>query len=313
MAPCQSAPPRTEDLQPITRLQPHLGTFVSVTVFTEPQKAQAAINAAFGEFRSADRLLSIHRTDSELARANKGGPVNQELNRVLNQALEISKQTKGAFDPTIRPLVDLWGFIKKEGYRLPRPNELKPVLELVDYRKVTLKNERLAFGVKGMSIDSGGFGKGYAVDRAIEALKKAGIKNAMVKAGGDLRVMGLPPGKTRWTVFIEDPQKKGKRVEVSLQDGALSTSGNYENYFIENGKRYGHLLDPRTGHPVEGIGSCTVVASTCIESDAYATAACVLGVKRSRELLGKRYGLRFVLLPDQGVPKTVTVGKFPVR
>ncbi|MDG2215041.1 MAG: FAD:protein FMN transferase, partial [Verrucomicrobiota bacterium] len=171
----------------------------------------------------------------------------------------------------------------------------------------------LAFGAKGMSIDSGGFGKGYAVDRAIEALKKTGIKNAMVKAGGDLRVMGLPPGKTHWTVFIEDPQKKGKRVEVPLRGGALSTSGNYENFFIEKGKRYGHLLDPRTGHPVEGIGSCTVVASTCFESDAYATAACVVGVKRSRELLGKRYGLRFVLLPDQGPPKTVTVGKFPVQ
>ena len=313
MVPCLSQQPRTEGLQPVTRLQPHLGTFVSITVFAEPKQAQAAINVAFNEFRAADRLLSIHRTDSELARANKGGPVNSKLNRVLNQALEISKQTKGAFDPTIRPLADLWGFIKKEGFRLPRPSELKPVLELVDYRKVVLKNERLEFGTKGMSIDSGGFGKGYAVDRAIEALKEAGIKNAMVKAGGDLRVMGLPPGKTHWTVFIEDPQKKGKRVEVPLRGGALSTSGNYENFFIEKGKRYGHLLDPRTGHPVEGIGSCTVVASTCFESDAYATAACVVGVKRSRELLGKRYGLRFVLLPDQGPPKTVTVGKFPVQ
>lgn len=98
-----------------------------------------------------------------------------------------------------------------------------------------------------------------------------------------------------------------------LRSGALSTSGNYENFFIEKGKRYGHLLDPRTGQPVEGIGSCTLVAPTCFESDAYATAACVLGVKRSRELLGKRYSMRFVLLPDQGLPKTVTVGEFPVQ
>jgi len=313
VAPCQSAPPRNEDLQPITRLQPHLGTFVSVTVFAETKQAQAGINAAFSEFRAVDRLLSIHRQDSELVRANKGGLVNPELNQVLNQALIISSKTKGAFDPTIRPLVDLWGFIKKEGYRLPRPNEVKPVLELVDYRKVALKNERLEFGAKGMSIDSGGFGKGYAVDRAIEALKQSGIKNAMVKAGGDLRVIGLPPGKKYWTVFIEDPQKKGKRVKVALRSGALSTSGNYENFFVANGKFYGHLLDPRTGNPVEGIGSCTLVAPTCFESDACATAAYVLGVKRSRELLGKRYGMRFVLLPDQGLPKTLTVGKFPVQ
>tara|TARA_B100001123_G_scaffold112142_2_gene130583 strand:- start:175 stop:999 length:825 start_codon:yes stop_codon:yes gene_type:complete len=271
------------------------------------------INQAFEEFHKVDRLLSIHREDSELAHANKGGVINSELKSVLNQALAVSEQTQGAFDPTIRPLADLWGFIKKEGYRLPHSDELKPVLGKVDYRRIYFENNRLKFGAQGMSIDSGGFGKGYAVDRAIGALQKSGIKNAMVKAGGDLRVIGLPPGKKYWRVFIEDPQKKGKRSEVLLSSGALSTSGNYENFFIEKGKRYGHLLDPRTGQPVEGIGSCTLVAPTCFESDAYATAACVLGVKRSRELLGKRYGMRFVLLLDQGLPKTVTVGNFPVQ
>ena len=308
---CQSQPPRTEKVQPTTRLQPHLGTFVSITVFAGPGKSQVAINAAFEEFRAVDRLLSIHRNDSELAQANRDGAVNRELNSVLSQVLQISNETKGAFDPTIRPLADLWGFIKKEGYRLPRPSELKSVLELVNYRKVALKNKRLEFGAKGMSIDPGGFGKGYAVDRAIDVLKKSGVKNAMVKAGGDLRVIGLPSGKKYWIVFIEDPNKKGDRLEVPLRSGALSTSGNYENFFIEKGKSYGHLLDPRTGHPIQGIGSCTLVAPTCMESDAYATAACVLGVKQSQELLGKRYGMRFILLPEQGATKTVTVGEFP--
>jgi thiamine biosynthesis lipoprotein len=271
---CQSQPARTETLQPVTRVQPHLGTFVSITVFAEPQIAQAAINAAFEEFRAVDRLLSIHRNDSKLARANKGEAINPELKWILNQALAISKETKGAFDPTIRPLADMWGFIKKEGYRLPSADELRPVLSRVDYRKVNIKNNQLEFGVKGMSIDPGGFGKGYAVDCAIGALKKAGIKNAMIKAGGDLRVIGLPHGKTHWTVFIEDPEKKGNRLPVHLRGGAMSTSGNYENFFIEKGKSYGHLLDPRTGHPIQGIGSCTLVAPTCMESDAYATAAC---------------------------------------
>ncbi len=295
----------------MTRLQPHLGTFVSITVFAEPQIAQAAINAAFEEFRVADRLLSVHRNDSKLAKVNKGEPINPELKLILNQALAISQETKGAFDPTIRPLADMWGFIKKERYRLPSADELRPVLPLVDYRKVNIKNNQLEFGVKGMSIDSGGFGKGYAVDRAIEALEKAGIKNAMIKAGGDLRVIGLPHGKTHWTVFIEDPKKKGNRLPIHLRGGAMSTSGNYENFFIEKGKRYGHLLDPRTGQPIEGIGSCTLVAPTCFESDAFATAACVLGVEKSRELLSQRYGMRFILLPDKGVAKPVSIGKFP--
>jgi len=311
LAGCQSQLPRIETHQPVTRLQPHLGTFVSITVFAEPQIAQAAINAAFEEFRVADRLLSVHRNDSKLAKVNKGEPINPELKLILNQALAISQETKGAFDPTIRPLADMWGFIKKERYRLPSADELRPVLPLVDYRKVNIKNNQLEFGVKGMSIDSGGFGKGYAVDRAIEALEKAGIKNAMIKAGGDLRVIGLPHGKTHWTVFIEDPKKKGNRLPIHLRGGAMSTSGNYENFFIEKGKRYGHLLDPRTGQPIEGIGSCTLVAPTCFESDAFATAACVLGVEKSRELLSQRYGMRFILLPDKGVAKPVSIGKFP--
>ena len=227
--------------------------------------------------------------------------MNAELHDVLKSALEIARQTEGAFDPTIRPLADLWGVIKKEkdGYRLPTDSELQSVLPKVNYRKANLADDRLHFAAEGMSIDPGGFGKGYAVDRAIAALQRHGIRNAMVKAGGDLRVIGLPPSRQHWAVWIEDPEKKGRRVEVQLTAGALSTSGNYENSFKQNGRRYGHLLDPRTGRPVEEVAACTVTASTCLESDAYATAACILGVKRSRSLFGKQYGLRFVMLTGE--------------
>ncbi|MCH2378798.1 MAG: FAD:protein FMN transferase, partial [Pedosphaera sp.] len=159
LAGCQSSRPS----EPVTRLQPHLGTFVSITVYAEPEKARPAINAAFAEFRAVDALLSIHRPDSALARANAGGPVNAELQAVLEKALAIARDTDGAFDPTIRPLADLWGFIKKEGYRLPRPDELHAVLPRVDYRKVSIRDGRLHFATAGMSIDLGGFGKGYAV------------------------------------------------------------------------------------------------------------------------------------------------------
>ena len=165
-----------------------------------------------------------------------------------------------------------------------------------------------------MSIDSGGFGKGYAVDRAIAALQRHGIRHAMVKAGGDTRVIGLPPGQDHWPVWIEDPRKQGRRALIKLRHGALSTSGNYENFFEIDGRRYGHLLDPRTGYPVQGIGSCTATAATCMESDAYATAASVLGVARSQQLLGAKAGFRFVLFPQtdpQGPLKVVETDRFP--
>ena len=297
LAGCQSSPPS----EPVTRLQPHLGTFVSVTVYAEPEKARPAIDAAFAEFRAVDALLSIHRDDSALARANSGGPVNAELQAVLEKALAIARDTDGAFDPTIRPLADLWGFIKKEGYRLPTADELRTVLTKVDYRKVDLRDGRLLFAAQDMSIDPGGFGKGYAVDRAIVALQRHGITRAMVKAGGDLRVIGLPPGQLHWTIYLEDPKKKGRRVAVRLQSGAMSTSGNYENFFEIDGQRYGHLLDPRTGRPIQAIAACTLTAPTCFESDAYATAACVLGVEKSEKKFSKKFGMRFVTLRGEAV------------
>ena len=270
LAGCQSSP--TTKAQPITRLQPHLGTFVSITVYAEPEKARPAINAAFAEFRAVDALLSIHRPDSDLARANAGGPVNAELHAVLEKSLAIAGDTDGAFDPTIRPLADLWGFIKKEGYRLPTADELRTVLTKVDYRKVDLRDGRLLFAAQDMSIDPGGFGKGYAVDRAIAALQRHGIQNAMVKAGGDLRVIGLPPGKDHWIIWLEDPEKKGQRTPVKLRQGAMSTSGQYENFMIIEGKRYGHLLDPRTGRPTQAARVAAVVCESATESDAWATA-----------------------------------------
>jgi len=297
LAGCQSSRPS----EPVTRLQPHLGTFVSITVYAEPEKARPAINAAFAEFRAVDALLSIHRPDSALARANVGGPVNAELHAVLEKSLAIARDTDGAFDPTIRPLADLWGFINKEGYRLPRPDELRAAMPRVDYRKVSIRNNRLHFATPGMSIDPGGFGKGYAVDRAIAAIQRHGITRAMVKAGGDLRVIGLPPGQRHWTVYLEDPKKKGRRVAVRLESGAMSTSGNYENFFEIDGQRYGHLLDPRTGRPVQAIAACTLIAPTCFESDAYATGACVLGVEKSVKKFRKRFGMRFVTLRGEVV------------
>ena len=272
---------------------------------------QPAIAAAFDEFRAVDKLLSIHRPDSSLARANAGGKLSPDLAAVIQRALAIAKETDGAFDPTIRPLADLWGFIKKEGYRMPTAAELQTVLTKVNFRHVDLRNGRMLFAAQDMSIDSGGFGKGYAVDRAIAALQHHGIQNAMVKAGGDLRIIGLPPGKNHWIIWLEDPEKKGQRMPVKLRSGAMSTSGQYENYMMIDGRRYGHLLDPRTGKPIQGIAACTLTAPTCFESDAYATAAAVMGVKKSTVKFGDRFGIRFVLIEEDGQSRVERTKQFP--
>ena len=259
--------------------------------------------------------MSIHRADSELSRLNARasiGPVviSADLWRVIAKAQEIAGETDGSFDITIRPLADLWGFIWKE-YRLPTDAQLKAVLPRVNYRLVQLDAEKrtVHFLATGVSLDLGGIAKGYAVDCAIEKMRSIGFTNAMVKAGGDLRVIGVPPAKTNWIVQLEDPGKAGRRTRIPLRDAALSTSGNYENYFEVDGVRYSHILNPRTGLPVQGIAACTVIAPTCIESDAMATACFVYGVEKSLAKFGARFPTQFTLMPTNGAQEVWSIRK----
>ncbi len=268
--------------------------------------------------------MSLHRPDSELSRLNASNAisprpaapdaptairVSPDLFNVLSHAQEIAAQTAGSFDITIRPLADLWGFIWKE-YRLPTEAELKEVLPRVNHRFLELHSadRTVRFTRPGVSLDLGGIAKGYAVDCATAKLHALGITNAMIKAGGDLRVIGAPPGQTHWIVQLEDPGKQGRRFPVRLRDAALSTSGNYENFFEINARRYAHILDPRTGLPVPDIAACTVIAPTCMESDAWATALVVLGVEQSLSKFGGRLPIRFTLMPDISAPH-----QWPVR
>ncbi|MEK7676925.1 MAG: FAD:protein FMN transferase [Verrucomicrobiota bacterium] len=317
LAGCQ-IPPKQPNLERVRRSQPLLGTFVTITAYgPDRERAQQAVSAAFDEFHRIDALMSLHRPDSELSRLNRSaarGPVeiSGDLFRVLAKAQEIASETDGAFDVTIRPLVDAWGFIWKE-YRLLTEAELRAVLPRVDFRQVELSSGRrtVRFRKANVSLDLGGIAKGYAVDCAIERLRSLGVTNAMVKAGGDLRVIGAPPGKPAWEVQLEDPRKKGRRTRIPLRDAALSTSGNYENYFVAGGKRYSHILNPRTGLPVEGIAACTVIAPTCMESDAWATACFVQGAAPSLNQLGRRFAIRFTLMPEASQPEEWRVRQTP--
>ncbi|MEO5802257.1 MAG: FAD:protein FMN transferase [Verrucomicrobiota bacterium] len=297
LASCQTTP---QNLELIRRSQPLLGTFVTISAYgSNREKTQQAVSEAFGEIQRIDSLMSLHRADSELNFLNSRGAlepvkVSPELFQVIAKAQEIAAETAGSFDITIRPLADLWGFIWKE-YRMPTDSELEAVLPRVNYKLIEIDPalQTIRFLKPGVSIDLGGIGKGYAVDGAIEKLQTFGISKAMVKIGGDLRVIGSPPGKGHWTVQIEDPKKEGHRHNISLRDAALSTSGNYENFFTIKGKRFSHILNPRTGLPIQNVSACTVSASTCTESDAYATAFFVYGRDRTLEKFGGKLKIQF--------------------
>jgi len=276
---------------PVTRMRPMLGTYVEITVNgLDYERANQAIDAGFAAISEVDRLLSSHRTDSELNRINAAAgngaiPVAIWTHECIKMAVDVGHQSEGAFDITCRPVLDLWGFVRKE-YRLPSQHELDSALPLVNYRDIILiadpvstsekssessKPVRFQIGLAriGMKLDVGGIGKGFAVDKAVEALQKSGVRMGLVKAGGDFRGFG---GKI-WRVGIADPVDwHCPIVEIDILDEAISTSGDYENFFEVNGRRYGHLVDPRTGMPVQHRHSLSVRATTCTLSDAWSTA-----------------------------------------
>jgi FAD:protein FMN transferase len=198
--------------------------------------------------------------------------VPQDLFDLLAACVEYSRKSDGAFDITVGPLMRVWGFYKGSGH-LPKPGEVSKALASVGYKNMILDaaNRTVRFARKGVEMDPGGIGKGYAVDRMVEILKKEKIKVALVSASGSsIYGMGAPPGEPGWKIGIRDPKDESKTVQdIVLKDQSLSTSGNYEKFFEADGKVYAHIMDPRTGYPAQGMLSVSIVSPRTIDSEAW--------------------------------------------
>lgn len=257
------------------------------------QALPAILEAALDEVDRIDRLMSHYKADSPLSRINREAgsrpvAVDPELFDFLAECLRFSRQSDGAFDITVGPLMKAWGFFRGEG-RLPGERELTEARARVGYQHVVLDESArtVRFAREGIELDLGGIAKGYAVDRAVALLKGRGVSAALVSAGGStVYALGSPPGKSGWNVEIEDPLDARKTaLRLSLKDRALSVSGTSEKWFEAGGKRYNHVMDPRTGHPVEGVLSVAVLAESGTMGDALDNAFFVAGVERTRERL----------------------------
>jgi thiamine biosynthesis lipoprotein len=241
-------------------------------------KMETAADDAFDEARRLDSLLSNYRPESEWSQVNRQASehpvaVSKELFDLLAACKAYSAASDGAFDITVGPLMKIWGFYKDTGH-LPEPGEAKKALGEMGYRNLLLdaSKQTVAFAKAGMNLDPGGVGKGYAVDRMVDTLKKQGIKIALVSASGSsIYCLGAPPDETGWTIQIKNPYNEFEHVsEVKLKDESLSTSGSYEKFFVAEGKTWSHIMDPRTGYPAQGTLSVSVIAPRTLDSEVWA-------------------------------------------
>jgi len=240
---------------------------------------EAAVDAAFEEVRRLDEMLSNYRADSEWSEVNRHAAekpvkVSPELFRLLSDCVAYSRESEGAFDISVGPLMKVWGFYKGSGH-LPHKAEVEASLPKVGYRHIHLDAAAgtVWFDHAGVELDPGGIGKGYAVDRMVDVLKQQGFQIALV-AGSDSSIygMGAPPTEPKgWRVEIKDPWHPRKMAaETFLKDMSMSTSGSYEKFFRADGRIYAHIMDPRTGYPAQGSVSVSVVAPRTIDSEAWA-------------------------------------------
>ena len=264
-----------------------MGTVVTVFIWHDDEvKAAKAADAVFAEMKRIDSVMTTWTPDSEVSKVNaaagvKPVAVSQETFDVIARAQDVAKRTKGIFDITVGAFKGLWKFDQDMDGTLPNPVDVKKRLALIGYQHVALdKKKRTVFlKKKGMSITLGGIAKGYAVDKCVKLLYDQGFTSFMVQAGGDMFVAGKK-GADPWVVGIRDPRgatKDAMFATAPVEDHSFSTSGDYERGFVKDGKRYHHILDPRTGQPAMKSRSVTVRAKDAFTADAWSKVLFILG------------------------------------
>ncbi len=263
-----------------------MGTLVEISVLEKDKEiAQSAIQNAFTEIQRMENLMSTHIPKSEISKINQASgirptPVSAEVFEVISRALYWAEQTHGAFDISLEPVQELWNF-ETDPPSLPVENALQQALSKVGYAKIKLENQTVFLPEKGMGINLGAIAKGYAVDRAITILKQSNIHHALINAGGDLKSMGKRPDQTAWKIGLQHPRKpESILASFSLYEKAIATSGDYQKYFDQDGTRYHHILNPKTGYPIAGVMSATVITNTVMDADALSTALFVMGANK---------------------------------
>jgi thiamine biosynthesis lipoprotein len=267
----------------------------AVVLKTDVDSLLVAFNDVFSTYISSSEISSFNNSGA-------GGVFSKEFTSVVRSSIEISKQTNGAFDATVFPLIQLWGFGPSKERDVELDEKIKSALLNVGYQKMLVQSDSSIVKEPGVTIDLSAIAKGYASDVVASFLIEKGVTSGFVEIGGEVYCFGEKEGGVQWGVGIRAPSKgfEVKRV-LKVRDRAVATSGNYEQVkYDEDGKAYSHTIDPRTGMQIKSsVLSATVVAPTCMEADAYATACMVLGVEKSASLIGTIKGVELYLMYEK--------------
>lgn len=297
--------PATTQAEWYEREEAIMGTRIAVQLWSEdPALAARAMDAVIAEMHRTDELMSTYKPESQLSQVNAHAyerpvQVDADIIDVVEKALGYSRLSDGVFDITYASVGYLFDYRK---HVHPTDAQIAAALPAVDYRQVVVDHDArtIRFLKPGMRIDLGGIAKGWAVDRGIDILRELGIEHAMVNAGGDTRLLGDRRGKP-WIVGIRDPRNEGKVVtRIPLQDEALSTSGDYERYFEEDGVRYHHILEPGTGKSPKAVRSVTVIGPTATHTDGLTKPVFILGVERGLEFIRKVEDAEAIIVDNEG-------------
>lgn len=276
-----------------------MDTYMEVNAYGD--NGEKAVAKAEKEVNKLDSILSTGKSTSEISKLNKNKKqvVSADTMSLIKESVKISKETAGAFNPTIYPLMELWGFTTKN-YYVPKDNEIKPLLNHMDIDNIKIderKNE-VSFKDSNMKIDLGAIAKGYTSSKIIDIFKENNIKSGMVTLGGNVQVLGKKPDGSLWKVGIQNPIGEDEYLGVlQTSDKAVITSGGYERNFTKNGKTYHHILDPSNGYPANnGLTSVTIISSDGTLADALSTSLFVMGKDKAIDFYKKsNYNFDFIL------------------
>ena len=284
-----------------------MGNRFQISVVAENETwANERIDAAIGEIQRIEKLLTTFSNDSETSLINENAgiapvKVSRETYELIERSIKISRVTQGAFDITYGSVDKrLWNF-DTNMKSLPDKETARKRVDLINYRNINLDNENATVFLKkkGMRIGFGGIGKGYAAEKAKQVMQEMGVESGIVNASGDLTCWGHQPNGKPWTIGIVNPNAAGQVFScMNVTNMAIATSGNYEKYIMVNGKKYSHTIDPRTGLPVTGIKSVTIITPNAEISDAMATPVMIMGIKAGINMVNQIKDMEAILIDD---------------